>query len=188
MPLPGQRAKLVNTLDNQMADDLVPLYRIEVQVGRGPKTGVKAGAIVVFKLNSVDMNFEKGLNPERYDPQTVAKVQNELQNEINKQTETMHQDPIYFRETEGRWLQWAIDKALELFDRYGCCASIKLKCPKLKISVTRSAKEVSALRSNPRELFPVMEDIDQLLEKGFNYDPWTKTIRRGRISAKMAKR
>jgi hypothetical protein len=188
MPAPGQRAKLVNVLDNQMSDDLVPLYRVEIQVGKSPKQGVKCGAIVVFKLNSVDLDFKKSLDPSKYDPEKAARVQQEIQDEINKQTETMHVDPIYFKETEGRWLPWALDKALELYDRFGGNASIKLKCPKLKISVTRSAKDVARLRSTPRELFPVIQDIDQLLEKGYTYDPWGKVIRRGRISAEMGKR
>jgi hypothetical protein len=171
-----------------MADDLVSLYRIEVQVGRGLKSGVKAGAIVVFKLNTVDMNFEKSLNPKRYDPEKVARVQQEMQDEVNKQTEMMHSDPIYFKETEGRWLPWALDKALEMYDRYGGAATIKLKCPKLKISVTRSAKEIASMRSSPLDLFPVIRDIDQLLERGYSYDPWSEKIRRGRISAGMSKR
>lgn len=191
MPAPGQRAKLINALDNQMADDLVPMYRIEVTVGRGKKSGIKAGAIVLFRLNSVDLDFERKLNLTNPDPRTVqhnlARAQ-EIQDEVNKQTEVMHQDPIYFKQTEGRWLAWALDKALEMYDRCGGSATIALKCPSLRISVKRTAKDVASLRSNPMDLFPVIRDIDQLLEKGFSYDPWSKQIRRGTISAKMSKR
>ena len=34
---PGDRAKLVNALDNQLADELQPLYSIDVQFGKSPK-------------------------------------------------------------------------------------------------------------------------------------------------------
>lgn len=187
MPAPGERAKLISALDNQMAKDLEPLYRIEVQVGRSPQKGVKCGAIVVFRFNTIEMDFERKLNPHKYDPHVMQRAQ-EIQNEINKQTEVMHTDPEYFKETEGRWLPWAIDRALELYDRHGGNASIALKCPQLRIKMKREPRQIASMRSNPRELFPILADIDALLERGFNFDPWSDQIRRGRISAEMSKR
>jgi hypothetical protein len=188
MPAPGERAKLVNALDNQMSDELglEPLYRIEVAVALSQK-GVKAGAIVVFRLNNIEMDFESKLNPKKFDPKVIEKA-NEMQDFVNKQTEVMFRDPEYFKETEGRWLPWAMDRALELYDQFHGNASIALKCPQLKVRRVRSPKAVANLRSNPRELFPEVSDIDALLERGFNYDPWSKTIRRGRINAEMSKR
>lgn len=188
MPAPGERAKLVNAIDNQMSDDLgvEPLYQIEVAVALSPK-GVKAGAIVVFRQNNVDLDFESKLNPKKFDPRVIEKAR-EMQDYANKQTEVMFRDPEYFKETEGRWLPWAIDRALELFDQLHGNASIALKCPQLKVKRVCSPRAVAKGRSNPRDLFPEVRDIDALLERGFNYDPWSKTIRRGRISAEMSKR
>ena len=128
------------------------------------------------------------MDPSKYSPEKAAQIQQEVQDEVNKQTEMMHTDPIYFKQTEGRWLHWAVEKALEMYDRFGGNASIKLKCPKLRISVTRSSKDVARLRGSPRDLFPVINDIDQLLERGYTYDPWGKIIRRGKISADMGNR
>jgi hypothetical protein len=176
-----------------MSEDLQPLYSIEISVGKSPKKGVKCGAIVIFKLNSVNLDFEKKLTPDRFDPKHLehaTKRAQEIQDEISKQTEVMWRDPTYFKETEGRWIPWAIDEALRLFDSnpiHGN-ARIALKCPKLRISVSRSPKQIAAMRSNPRQLFPVMNDIDQLLGGDFSFDPWSDKIRRGRINAEQSKR
>jgi hypothetical protein len=182
MPAPGQRAKLINTLDQHMADDLQALYSIEISVTKSPKSGVKCGAIVVFRLNQIDMDFASRLDPKRFDASVLEKAQ-EMQDDINKQTEVMHMDPIYFKETDGQWLPWAIDRALRLYDQYGGNASISLKCQKLRVKVKRSMKDVARLRSTPEALFPVVRDIDQLLSKDFTFDPWNQVIRRGEISA-----
>ena len=96
-------------------------------------------------------------------------------------------DPVYFKETDGRWLPWAVKKSLDLYDSFGGNASITLKCPKLRIRVKRSSKEVAKLRGSHEGLFPVVRDIDQLLSRGFNFDPWSKVIRRGEISAGKGK-
>jgi hypothetical protein len=180
---------LLNVLDERMADDLQPLYSIEISLGRSPKKGVKCGAIVIFKLNSVDLNLDKTFDPTVYDPSVVERAQ-EIQDEVSKQTEVMWCDPIYFKETEGRWIEWAVNKALELFDKAPISGNAKLsmKCPQLRVNVFRSRKEVTKLRGSHRKLFPVAADVDRLLSGGYSYDPWTKKIRRGRISAEMSKR
>ena len=184
MPAHGDHVKLVNALDNKFSDELQPLYSIDIQFGKSPKKGVKCGAITVFRLNMVDMNFD-----DKYDlTKANSAVLQEIQDEANRATEVMHQDPILFRETDGRWIGWALDKSLELYDRFGGGARITVKCPKLRIIQRRSPKEISRLRSNPRGLFPVVWDIDRLLSGGFAYDPWTKKIRRGRIDAITGKR
>ncbi len=186
MPAPGQRAKFLNTVDRQMADDLQALYSIEISVTKSPKKGVKCGAITVFRLNHIDMDFASKLDPKRYDPSVLERAQ-EIEDEIGKQTEVMHMDPIYFRETDGQWLPWAIDRALKLYDQFGGNASISLKCQKLRIRVKRNMKEIAAFRSSPEQLFPVVRDIDQLLSKDFGFDPWAQVIRRGAINAEKSK-
>ena len=162
---PGEKAKLLNLIDNDRADRtaLTAMYSIEITVGRSPKLGVKCGAISVFKLNEVAKNFEDLLDPKKFKPGNELEDRRraqEIADEVNTQTEVMHQDPIMFKETEGRWMPWAIDKALELYDRFGGSAKISLKCPKLRIRVVRSPQDVARLRSNARELFPVVRDID----------------------------
>ena len=184
MPALGDRAKLITALDNQFAEDLVPLYNIDVQFGKSPKRGIKCGAITVFRMNSVDMNFSDKYDLSKVNAETLRAVQDEA----NRATEVMVKDPILFRETDGQWIAWALDKALELFDRHGGGARITVKCPKLRITQRRSPKTIARLRSSPRDLFPVVWDIDRLLEGGFAYDPWAKKIRRGRVNAKMSKR
>jgi hypothetical protein len=180
----GDHVKLVNALDNKFADELQPLYNIDIQFGKSPKHGVKCGAITVFRLNTVDLNFD-----DKYDMSKVnAGVLQEIQDEANKTTEVMHQDPILFRETDGRWVGWALDKSLEMYDRYGGGARITVKCPRLRIIQRRSSKEIARLRGSPRDLFSVAWDIDRLLSGNFAYDPWTKKIRRGRIDARTGKR
>jgi hypothetical protein len=189
---PGEKAKLVTALDHQMSDDLQPLYSIDITVLKSPKKGVKCGAITVFRLNEVDLDFETTLRKrkKRKDHPNLRLIEQaeQLEKEISQQTEVMFQDPILFREPDGQWLAWAVDKALAMYDRFGGCAKISLKCPSLRIKVVRGMKEIAAHRSDPRKLFPVMADIDQLLDRGYSYDPWTKKIRRGRVNAEMSKR
>ena len=190
---PGQKAKLLNLIDSEQASraDLQPLYTIDITVGRSPRLGVKCGAISIFKQNQVAKDFEDKLNPANFKPDDLVRAKAraaEIESEVNSHTEIMSQDPIMFKETEGRWLPWAVDKALELYDRFGGSAKISLKCPTLRIRMTRSPQEIARLRGDPRMLFPVLRDIDQLLAKGYSHDPWSNQVRRGRISADMAKR
>ena len=187
---PGQKARLLNLIDNEKADLVQPLYSIDITVGISPAQNVKCGAITVFRLNKVAQDFEDKLNPKDFSPDSLKHAQAraaEIQKEVNSQTEVMHQDPIFFKQTEGRWIEWAIEKAFEISDRLGA-AKISVKCPKLRIKVVRSPSQVAEMRSRPADLFPVIRDIDALLDKGYAFDPWSETTRRGRIGADLAKR
>lgn len=194
MPTPGEKAKLLDLLDAARADRLAGTshYTIEIYVTKSPKKGIKCGGITVFQKHQViDENLNEKLNPATFDAEDLAKAQavaQEIADDLNQQTETIVVDPILFRETEGRWIGWAIDKALELWDSYHGNASIVLKCPKLKIRAACSAQTVAARRANPLDLFPIVQHIDALLDGDFVYDPWTRQIRRGRVGADMAKR
>jgi hypothetical protein len=180
MALPGEKAKFINVMDSQMADDLQPLYSIEICLAKSPKEGVKCGAVVVFKLNQTKLD----LNPEKYLPEMEAKMQESVQEE----TQVMFRDPEYFKETDGQWLPWAIDRALALFDRYGTNASMSVTCPELRIHQRLSRRSVMEGRSKPRSLFASAFNIDRLFDEGYTWDPWTKSIRRGKVGAEMAKR
>jgi hypothetical protein len=180
---PGQKAKLINLLDHQLADDIKPLYSIEVVFSISPKTMTKCGAIVVFRLNQVDMDLGKKLKGD-HSPDFLAQKQKalqEIQNEVNKMTDVMYQDPIYFKETEGRWMAWALERAMRLFDQLNGNADITIKCAKLKISQKVPRRKIVVGRADPRALFSTAWDIDRLLNKKYKFDPWTNTVRRGRI-------
>lgn len=187
MGFTGEKLKLVNALDNQFADELQPLYSIDIILSQASKTKVKCGAITIFKMNLVDLKLDP-----RYDitkASTAVNLEMErAREEASRQTEFLYRDPILFKETEGRWIHWAIDRALQIFDELGSCARISMKCPRLKIEQRRSAKQVLALRNDPRELFSVARDIDRLLSGNFNFDPWNNIIRRGPIDAFSAKK
>lgn len=182
----GQKAKLVNALDNAAAEDLVPLYSIDVYFGKSDK-GVKCGGITIFKLNNVDLRFTEKYDLLKIDSKSKKEME-EAQNWADKQTEVMQRDPIFFREPDGQWIGWALEKTLALYDELGGSCRIAVKCPRLHIKQTRSSSEISRLRANPRELFSVAFDIDRLLNDNYAFDPWTKKIRRGRINAMMSKR
>lgn len=182
----GDKAKFITALDNQMAEEMQPLYSIDVMLSRTSK-GVKCGAISVFKMNLVDFKM-----PEKYDftktGDHLMREMDDLKKAASQQTEVMDRDPIFFKESEGRWILWSLEKAISLYDECGGMARISVKCPKLRVEQRRSAKQVAALRSDLRQLFPVAWDIDRLLSGDFTYDPWTKRVRRGAISAEKAKR
>jgi hypothetical protein len=100
----------------------------------------------------------------------------------------MYKDPEYFRESEGRWLPWAFERVLQVFDGLGGNARLAIKCARLKVHAKIPRWKVNRDRSDPRALFRVALEIDRLLDGNFNYDPWTRKIRRGRISAAMSRR
>lgn len=183
---PGERAKFLTVLDNQMSEELQPLYSIDVMFSKSSK-GVKCGGISVFKLNMVDFKMPEKYDFTRIDPKVLREIE-EAQRQASQQTEMMDRDPIFFKETEGRWIIWALDKAISIYDQVNGSARIAVKCPKLRIEQRRSSKQVASLRSDLRQLFPVAWDIDRLLSGDFTYDPWTKKIRRGAINAGMSKR
>jgi len=180
----GQRAEFLNVLDHQMADDLQPMFSIDVTLSKSPKMKVKCGAITVYRLNMVNLELPDSITK---NPLALKEAQ-EAQLKASTQTEIMHMDPILFKESEGRWIAWALGRALELYDQVGGSSRIAIKCPKLHIEQRRSSKAVAMHRSDLRSLFPVAWDIDRLLDGDFSYDPWSNRVRRGRINAEMSKR
>lgn len=175
----GSKLAFLNQTDRILADDIQPTYTIEVAFARSPEKKVKAGAIVVWKATELDLP-----SPDKVDPHELA----EARRAVEKQTEEVYMDPIYFTEKEGRWIPWALDKVLDLYDKFGGNARVILKAPTLKIRQEVSSRTIAAKRSNLQDLFHVAWDIDKLLNQNFNYDPWSKAIRRGLINAAMSKR
>ena len=55
----------------------------------------------------------------------------------------------YVRESDGKWLNFALPKVLELFDRYQDC-TISIKAPKLKIRHKINRTEVLAKKDDPK--------------------------------------
>jgi hypothetical protein len=180
MSAPGDKAKLVNLFDNSLAIEagLESVYKIEVFFTRSPG-GVKCGAISIFKNNSIDLAANPLL--------TDAKKLQEMQDELSKQTEVMYQDPIKFRADRGQWIEWAMSEALRFYDKFGG-ATIVVKAPRLKIRERRSSGSVASGRSDMRNLFKSLRDIDRLLSKDFKWDAWSGTIRRGEVNKDKGKR
>lgn len=181
---PGEKAQFVDALDNVISDELVPTYSIDVIFAISPIKGIRCGAVVVYKMNLVDPKDWGKYDLSKIDPKEVK----EMTESTAKHTEVMHQDPLRFKETDGQWIPWGMSKALEISDKLGGQARISVKCPELRITQTRSPKNVAMGRGDIHTLFPVLKDIDELLIRRFHYDPWSGQIRRGVISAAMAKR
>ena len=175
---PGEKAKLVDMWDNALSIEtgLTSVYKIEVFFMITQK-GNKAGAITVFRNNS----FENVFNPALED----NKVIEEMEKEISNQTEVMHQDPIKFRDPQ--WIEWAMNKTLEIYDKFGG-ADIIVKAPQLKIREKRISSSVAAGRSSIDALFPSLKDINDLLTKDFRWDPWSRSVRRGKIGRGVGER
>mgnify|MGYP007047035794 CR=1 FL=1 len=178
--LPGDKAKLVNEIDNLASQgDLEPLFTIELVLAKSPQKGVKTGVIVIFKRNIV-----------HFDPQAVShpEVLRAMEKELEEKTEVMYQDPVYFKESDGQWIAWATTEIMRIFrDVLHSNAAIKIKAPQLRIRIGISRRTL--LHSGvPPSLDRVVKDIDRLLDQGFKWDPWTAQIRRGRIGAEEAKR
>ena len=178
---PGQKAQLLNVLDGLKAEKalLEPLYSIEMSLARSPRKGTKCGAIVVFRKNLVDLaaTGEK-------DPRRALRVQNEM----SEKTDVMYRDPEYFSEKDGRWIDWAAKRVAEMFTEFGGSARVTVKCKQLNIEQRISQDSMSTSLSDFHSVVSVVRDIDRLLTLNYKWDPWTKTIRRGRINANEAKR
>jgi hypothetical protein len=175
--LPGEKAKLVNFLDNMMSE-LRATYSIEVHFTTSPKREAKCGAIVIFKLNDVDMEFSPGMDP---------RVTWEMQKQLHEETEVMYMEPIYFRKEDGQWIGWALEKALTYYDKLNGNAQIVVKSRKLKIKKIVYPASIAAGRSDTRSLFKIAWEIDRLLNGEFSFDPWTRMIRRGSVGADFAR-
>jgi hypothetical protein len=175
----GEKTKFVNLVDNVMAQDVSFEYAIDIVLSKSPK-GVKCGAIVVYAPNHSHLD----LDPLKYSAEMVER----LQHETSQETEIIHRDPEYFSEREGRWIPWAISRALKLYDDFGGHARIAIKCPKLRVRETLTAKKVAGGRNDMLNLFKTAWDINRLLDRNFEFDPWSEAVRRGRINAEMSKR
>lgn len=177
----AEKLKLVNVLDNAEAESasISTLYTIDVLLSRAPQNGVKCGCIVVFRETGVPDLFD----PTRLDPKVT-----EAAEAASKGTEVMYRDPEYFRQTDGKWIPWAIQRALELFDQLGGNAKIQVKCVPLKIKQRILREEIVRGRETPLDLFKIMWDIDRMLDRRYSFDPWRNVIRRGKIGAEYKKR
>jgi hypothetical protein len=170
--LPGEKAKLVNYIDNLQAEksSLSATYCIEVVFTKSPQKGVKCGAIAIFKMNDLDVDVAS---------EQIAQKMKEAASEM---TQTMYCDPEYFKETEGRWVPWAIERAMRLYDQLGS-AEIVIKAPRLKIRHKLSSAQINSGRADMRSLFQVAFRVDELLDRNFSFDPWRNVNRRGVIGA-----
>jgi len=174
-----EKIKVVDALDRQMADDVDPVYTIELALLKSPK-GEKCGAICIFKRSELNLP-----TPDKIDPKAIADIEKEL----SKQTESMYRDPEYFRKSNGQWIPWALERVLKLYDSFGGNAKVVVKCPTLRVRQRVSSKSIAAGRSDLKELFSGAFEIDKLLDEGYKYDPWLKGVRRGSvINAALAKR
>ncbi len=170
----SSKLKLVNLMDKYQADQLVTTHSIELVLSKSPMKNIKCGAIVVFKLKGVEgIDFSEDADP-------IKAL--EVQNEMNSMTDEMLGDPILFKESDGMWLNFAIPKVLELFDKYQDC-TISIKAPKLKIRHKISRSEVLKNKHDHLKLFKTAIDISVLLDE-FQFDPWSGVIRRGEIGAR----
>lgn len=182
----SNKGKILDVVDRQMADSATSLYSIDVLFGRG-FDGSRNGMIVVYQQHI--LNPEESLG--EYDFMKNKKVKDVIDKAAERakdQTEVMIGEPLQFSQSKGRWIDWAIHEALRQYDERSGAARITVKCPPLHIKETRSSAEVARLRGNIPELFTVLKDMDRLLVEGYHYDPWTKSIRKGPISAEMSKR
>ena len=184
MAIVGEKLAFVNAVDSEAADTLASTYTIDVILTRGPKTGVKASGIIVYKLNDLDMDLLS------MDNEVLKRRVEKLKEEADKWTEVQVDGPILNREepgdTKGRWLERTERELFRLFDKYGGHADVKIKAPLLKVVQVIPRAEVRAGRNSGR-MVGIFRRLDQLLDGGFAYDPWLRGIRRGQISAKMAK-
>ena len=170
------KAKLVNAIDKAMADNKKPTHTIELFFVKSPKKGEKCGAIVLIKMREIEgIDWKQ----ENVDPVAVLHAQNEL----NQMTQEMVGDPEKFKESDGKWIPFAIKRFWELFDKLDQNADLAIKAPQLKIKEKIPRNDVIAKRHMPQELFKTAFMIDLLLNE-FQYDPWRRIIRRGRIGAK----
>jgi len=180
MAAPGEKAQLLTALDNHAAENLQPLYIIDLQLEKSPR-GVKCGGITVWKLNDEDfgLDLDEGELKERLEASRTG---------MESWTEKIWRDPVLFRETDGRWIPWALRECLALFDKLNGDACVRVKSSRLKFRQVVSAHDIRVRRSNLRQLFAPVFDADRLLDAGYRYDPWSDSVRRGRISAKLGKR
>ena len=171
--LPGEKAKLVNLLDNVQAEkaSLTQTYCIEIVLTISPTKRVKCGAIAVFKLNDLDVDIAD------------KNIEQKMKEAASELTQTLYKDPEYFKQPDGRWIPWAIERSLELYDKFGS-ADIVIKAPKLRIKHTLTSSQISSNRSDTKKLFEVAFLIDKLLDGNFSFDPWRGVNRRGIIGAK----
>lgn len=171
------KAKLLNVVDGLLADSpkLVPTHAIELAIGKSPRMGNIAGAVTVFKSTFLDLDVQPGNG-------ITAEEMTEMQKQISETTQIAFLGPDYWSATvNGRGVEWAQDRCLELFDRFEGDAYLTIVCAQLKIYERVSKEKVRRLREDPRRLFATTRKILQLLAGDYEFDPWGKVIRRGRI-------
>lgn len=183
MVLLTDKFKDLSAWDNVAAQDATGLtrYTIELMISKS-KLGAKCGGICVYKIaDAIKPDFTAATSPE--DLRNV----NELEREIAKEIQTIHEGPILFAELEGKWLPWAIDEVMRLVDKYNKTAAVIILAPKLDIRESISRESVNSRRGDLRAMFRTLFLADTLLDKDYAFDPWGQQVRRGRVGAKEGK-
>lgn len=158
----------MEVFDQSMAETVGPRYIIEIFLTKSPKKGVKCGAVVLIQDREVkEIEWDLTRNP--------LETQ-QMQQEMNSQTQVLVKK-ILFKETDNRWIPFAIKTFWEIFDEVGGDANMAIKSPKLEIQVKKPRSTIIQHRyGDQRELFKECFMIDTLLGKGYTYDVNTKEI------------
>jgi len=169
---------LVNLTDRMMADKAAqtPLYTIELVLAKSRIKKVKCGAVVIIKLNDV--------SEVKWDESKDARELLDAQNKLNGMTQVMAKEPELFKESDGKWIPFAIKRCMEIFKKLGTNADLCIKAPQLKVRHKMSRAEVLVKMHDERDLFKTAFIIDTLLDGDFQYDPWLREVRRGVLNKK----
>lgn len=174
------KGKFLNEVDKAAADQLAPLYTLDLVLGVGPNTGNPAAGIWVYRATAGGdedlLSFDDARIRAYYD--RMRKSGGVAEEQIG--------DPIRIS-TEGNYLA-NCEKALRAqIEKYNYNCDVKVKAPKLRIQV--EIKKPDVLKQlNDGTFEKLMRKVHGALLEGYQWDPWLGGARRGEISAEAHRR
>jgi hypothetical protein len=171
------KGKFLNEVDKAAADQLAPLYTLDLMMGLGPQTGKPAAGIWIYRATAGGdedlLSFDDARIRAYYD----------RMRESGGVAEEQVGDPVRIY-GEGNFLANCEAALRSQLAKYNYNCDVKVKAAKLKIQVHVPKNEV--LKQLGDGTFErLLRKVHGALVEGYQWDPWLGGARRGEIGAEQ---
>lgn len=194
----GARTRALDAFDNS-ADTALATYSLELLLSINTENKLVFG-IALYKTAGSTVEELSLFDPQRLETTSLAQLRaeadqasglsgpQEVRDTLREATQTFLSCETFYDGEQGKNAEWALRRLLQKHASLKGTCNLAIKAPKLQAEIRRPHAAVVRSAGEPLTLFADYPKILKLLKLGFEYDPWSKSIRRGRINAEMAKR
>lgn len=177
-----EKLAFMNAVDKEAADQLAPLYTVDVVIARSKQKGNISLGFWVYRIS---VGGDQDLLS--FDDAKLRRRLDRIREEGGVIEEHV-EGPILVSEADGPSVLARAEVELRrLLDRYNNHCDLKVKAPSIKARCSWPKNEVRRALDSGDYAGKLRRMVDAL-RGGYRWDPWLKGARRGEISGRMSKR